>query len=433
MKAITRIQRLRECLNRETKIIGWVVNIREHKKVIFLDVEDYTGTVQVVLNKSILARMAPSVRLNPESLVSVTGIARLAAGSKSKPDIEFYGISLSVLSSSNMKISPRSARIARQAISWNNKRHLYIRHPLLKEILLFRSHLKSELRNWFLAKGFIEIDAPILTPTLLYPDTETLECRIARQPLYLSQCVGMYLEAAVHVFERVFNIGPSFRNEKSKSPRHLLEFWHVKAEIALADLDYLISFSEALVRTAIRTTLAFSENLTQITIDKEHLNLWLESKWPKFEYRDVVGELQNLGCTRRYGQSLDSCLEKHHISSSPFWVVHNPKNVEPFPYRLSPTGETLTADLFLPSGFGELLGVAEKTCDLAELDQRMLEKGIPLQDTRYAWVRELRQAGCIPHGGIGMGFERIIRWLLKLSHVRETLPFPREWHRQILV
>jgi len=279
----------------------------------------------------------------------------------------------------------------------------------------------------------VEITAPVLTPIPLYDDKSALSLDVHDERVYLTQCVGFYLESAVHAFERVYNIGPSFRGEESRSKRHLMEYWHIKAELAWVNREDLICIVEDLISY----TVSVVERQSDVIMDTLGTQLCLhglDTPYPRISYAEAVQRLHHLGMKFEFGQSMGS-KEEEALSkqfTSPFWIVGLPCSVEPFPYVIDPDDPrvTMTADLIATCGYGELLGIAEKIHCLPELDKRMQEKG-KKGDVRYEWLRDLRKNGCVPHGGFGMGLERFIRWLLDIPHVRDTIPFPRTFRRRI--
>jgi asparaginyl-tRNA synthetase len=299
-------------------------------------------------------------------------------------------------------------------------------------IIKFRYELIEIIRQWFRKEGFVEIHAPILTQLPLYDDDTLFSLNFFGQKVFLTQCVAFYLESAVHAFERVYSISPSFRAEKSKGRKHLAEFWHVKAEIAFADLEEIINFVENMLSYVIRKIWVEAKELMEILEIRTDLSILTKIPYPRITYSDALIRLRAMGIEREWGRSLTdndlSSLSK--TFDTPFWITGNPRNIEPFPYKIDPANTHIVkvADLIAPDGFGELCGVAEKIWKIHELDERMKEKGKDT-DKRYEWYRELRQFGSVPHSGFGIGIERMIRWLLRLNHVRDAIPFPRLFGR----
>lgn len=422
-------------LESEVTLWGWVQSKRAMKNVVFLDIVDSTGKIQVVLEKSNLISSGTQSTVDAliaESAVKVCGILREANGYREihASALELVGaakpFSPALRSSFDVFDEARADHLLRN-------RHLYLRNPKTKAILEFRSHMMGAIAQWFREQGFVEITAPVLTPLPLYNDGTAMSIQVHDQKVFLTQCVGYYLEAAVHAFERVYNMGPSFRGEESRSKRHLMEYWHIKAEIAFCDRNDLMTLVEELLRYV---TLYFMQNHTQIpeilgtTLCTDALN----PPFPRITYREALEILNREGADHPFGTSLGS--EEEELLSreftGPFWIVGIPRSIEPFPYVIDPQDPqlTMTADLISSRGYGELLGVAEKISDLSSLDERMTEKG-RFGQPEYEWLRELREMGCVPHGGFGMGVERLIRWLLQVPHVRDAMPFPRTFKRTI--
>ena len=279
----------------------------------------------------------------------------------------------------------------------------------------------------------MEVTAPILTPVPLYEDGSALSLHINGEKVFLTQCVGYYLESAVHAFERVYNIGPSFRGEESRSKRHLMEYWHIKAEAAFGTLEDIITLVEDVIASLTNACRACGEETTKVLGTAYSLEGCVQP-FPRMKYRDAIMYLQKKGCDISFGKGLSS-VEEEILSrdyDGPFWIVGIPRVVEPFPYVIDPDDPevTRTADLIAPRGYGELLGVAEKIVGLPMLQERMKEKG-KLDDKRYEWIRELRGFGPVPHIAFGMGVERLMRWLLNIEHVRDAIPFPRTFRRSV--
>jgi len=301
-------------------------------------------------------------------------------------------------------------------------------------ILKFRHILTRIVHQWFHENGFIEIHAPVLTPTPLYDDRTAMSLKVHGQDVFLTQCVGFYLEQAVHAFKKIYNIGPSFRAEESRSKRHLMEYWHIKAELTFVDFEDIAATVEHFIRDISEKSIREGSELARV-IGTDMCEDGLKTPFPRIDYGKAVEWLKAQGSEMEFGKSLgsdDESLLSNRFGNTPFWVVGIPRSIEPFPYVIDSADpcRTKTADLIASRGFGELLGIAEKIHELPMLDERLTEKN-KAGDARYEWLRELRQYGCVPHGGFGMGLERFIRWLLQIPHVRDTIPFHRAFGRKI--
>lgn len=433
-------------------LLGWVKARRDMGQLVFLDVCDSTGTIQVIVKGASQDASADEAAVAVLSETAVT--AGTFAIAKTVPlesavavhggvvqgpqGFELHAESLEIVGQAIKDFSPRprsnfdvlDGDLADHLI---RNRHLYLRNEKLAAILRFRHLMMGAIHGWFRQKDFIEITAPVLTPVPLYEDGTAMSLNVHDERVFLTQCVGFYLESAVHAFEKVYNMGPSFRAEETRSKRHLMEYWHIKAELAWVDLDDLIETVEDLISYAVEFSMDECGDIADI-LGKKICTHGLATPFPRISYVEAVERLHQLGMPFEFGTSMGSAEEEALSRQfvSPFWITGIPRKIEPFPYVIDKSDPrvTRTADLIATGGYGELLGVAEKTHDLSEFDERMREKG-KHGDSRYDWVRQLREFGCVPHGGFGMGFERFIRWLLDIPHVRDTIPFPRIFRRKI--
>lgn len=421
----------------QVELCGWVKARRRHNHVIFLDVCDSTGTVQGVIDKTNKDLFELARRTNQETAVRIIGT--IVDTGRCNPPKEIHVQKIEVVGSSTIDVCPyprsdidiSEPSLQEQLLS---KRYFYLRNEKIAAILKFRSTLTRIIHEWFHGNGFTEIHAPILTPTPLYDDRTPIALQVHGQNVYLTQCVGFYLEAAVHALEKIYNIGPSFRAEESRSRRHLMEYWHIKAELAFVDFEDMIATVEHFICDISEQSIREESELARI-ISTEICEDGLKTPFPRIDYGEAVEWLKTEGSDMEFGKSFGSdeeTLLSQRFGNTPFWVVGIPRSIEPFPYVIDSADpcRTKTADLIASRGFGELLGIAEKIHTLSMLDERLAEKG-KAGDARYEWLRELRQYGCVPHGGFGMGLERFIRWFLQIPHVRDTIPFHRAFGRRI--
>lgn len=415
---------------------GWLKNRRESGGIVFLDICDSTGVIQSVCEeKALHFEMFKAIRRVPlESAVTVRGVLR----EHQNRHREIQVTNFTVIAEDTLRLSPQPRKhvdIFGEAMADHllNHRHIYLRNPQVMAILRFRSSLMAFVREWFQKNRFLELDAPILTPVPLYDDETALKLDVHGESVYLTQCVGYYLEAAVHAFERVYNMGPSFRGEESRSKRHLMEYWHIKAEIAFAGLEDIIRLVEDIIQEVsnrCQNELADIPHVLGTSMCLDGLN----PPFPRIRYEDAVNRLRVRGFDIAFGKGLGS-LEESELSKdfqTPFWITGIPRIIEPFPYIIDPDDPRTTrvADLVANNGYGELLGIAEKISDPNMLAERMKEKG-RFEDERYEWIREVHASGCVPHAAFGMGLERLIRWLLNIPHVRDAIPFPRTFRRRV--
>lgn len=421
----------------QVEFYGWVKARRRHNHIVFLDVCDSTGTIQGVVNKDNEELFELAKRINQETAVKVVGVLAETGRPNPSKEIRVREIKIVGISTINVSPYPRSdidildPKLQEQLL---DKRYFYLRNEKIVAILKFRHVLTGIVHQWFHKNGFIEIHAPVLTPTPLYDDRSAMALTVHGQDIYLTQCVGFYLEQAVHAFEKIYNIGPSFRAEESRSKRHLMEYWHIKAELAFVDFEDMATTVEQFIRDVSEQSIQKGSELARI-IGTEMCEDGLKIPFPRIDYCEAVEWLKTQGSDMEFGKSMgsdDESLLSSRFGHTPFWVVGIPRSIEPFPYvvDLVDPRRTKTADLIASRGFGELLGIAEKIHTLSMLDERLAEKN-KAGDARYEWLRDLRQYGCVPHGGFGMGLERFIRWLLQIPHVRDTIPFHRAFGRRI--
>lgn len=422
-------------VDQNVTLYGWVKAKRAHGSLVFLDIADSTGAIQAVCEKGRCPDpvFVAAKNLTLESSVKVQGRLQVRAEQR-----EIVVCCLDVVSRASITVDPHvrdSIDIFDPALQEHllDRRHFYLRNEKTMAILKFRHLLMGLVHKWFRDQGYIEITAPILTAVPLYDDRSAISLTVANQSIFLTQCVGFYLEWAVHAFEKVYNIGPSFRGEESRSKRHLMEYWHIKAEMAFADFEDVVATVESLISFVSAACHEQGGDLAK-TLGRSICLDGVSTPYPRITYAEAVEFLKREGIDFQFGKSLGSDEEEllSKRFNQPFWVVGVPRTIEPFPYVIDPDDPrvTRTADLIASNGYGELLGVAEKIQDLAMLDERLAEKG-KSGNPLYEWMRDLRKFGCVPHVGFGLGVERFIRWLIDIPHVRDTIPFPRTFRRRI--
>jgi asparaginyl-tRNA synthetase len=411
-------------------VTGWIKNQRSLGSLKFIDLEDSTGQIQVVSERL-------SLSMPKGSAIKVVGTLKVQENDSSKVEIIAETIELiQAFLLDTISPLPRSDTASLELTGIDNllsNRHLYICNDRAQTILRFRHKFFRTMHSWFDKQGFIEINAPILTEALLYKESTAFSVDYFGTPVFLTQCVGFYLEACILAFEKVYNFGPSFRAEPSHGRRHLAEYYHIKAEIAHVNLRNLMDFVQNLISEVCSEIIEVAGDELE-KLNAPLLTFDLTPPYPEIAYKEAIKILNRRGFEIQVGQSLPPEAEESlsYDFDKPFFIVGLPSAVEPFPYVIDPNDSelTLTADLHAPGGFGEILGIAEKIYRRSDLENRALERKLSKeQRKRLEWYFNLRDAGCVPHGGIGMGVERTIRWLLGLTHVRDAIPFPRLFNR----
>ena len=414
----------------------WLAAKQRHGGILFLTLHDSSGNIQAVAEKENIDPKAfdELKRVPLESGVVVYGTLITAPND----GVEIQLQKLEVVGSATQQFCPQprsdidifSPSLTNHLLT---NRHVYLRNQKVIAIMQFRDALTHHMRQWFHENRFCAFDAPILTPVPLYDDGSALNIDVHGEHVFLTQCVGYYLEAGVHALERVYNMGPSFRGEESRSKRHLMEYWHIKAEAAWGNIEDVIAMIEEIFDYLTKACREEGEKAAAI-LGTSYCQDGLLGPFSRISYREAVAVLNEMGHPFSFGTSLSS-QEEEILSkrfTGPFWITGIPHSIEPFPYCIHPDDPEVTqvADLIASNGFGELLGVAEKIYRLDELDRRMMDKN-KLGNPRYEFIREIHASGCVPHIAFGMGLERLIRWMLNIPHVRDAVAFPRIFKRSI--
>ncbi len=425
MLSHTPIRKLSENVDKPVTIHGWLMNARGTGNVRFLVVRDGSGIAQCVVEHQHVGdeTFARAEHIGQESALIISGTVR--AEPRSPGGVELAVSDLAVISESlDFPITPKSHGIDFLL----SNRHLWIRSRRQLSILRVRDEVVRAIRDFFFERDFINIDSPILTGaigesagTLFATDYFDLG------KAYLSQTGQLYLEAAIYSFEKVFCFGPTFRAEKSKTRRHLTEFWMVEAEEAFYDNEDNIRLQEEFVTYIVGRVLEHrAEDLARLERDPKPL----EKVTPPFErisYDEAIKLLKDKGRPAVWGEDLTGEDETVLTSlfAKPVFVVNYPKKAKAFYMKAHPEREDLVlcADLLAPEGYGEIIGGSQREDDYDRLLLRIREEGLP--EEAYEWYLELRKYGSVVHSGFGLGVERTVAWICGLEHLREAIPFPR--------
>jgi asparaginyl-tRNA synthetase len=419
------IENAGEFEGKEMTIKGWLYNKRSSGKIHFLILRDGTGLMQAVLIKKEVPEDLFNLydKLTQESSLIVTGTVR-------KDDRAPGGYELTIKNIEVVQIAdeyPITKKEHGTDFLMNN-RHLWLRSQKQFHILKVRNEMIFAIRQFFYERGFVLIDTPILTgaigetaSTLFSTDYYDLG------KAYLAQTGQLYLEAAIMSHRNVFCFGPTFRAEKSKTRRHLSEFWMIEAEMAFCDLDCDLELQEDMVVYLVRHVLdKCMENLVALERKIEPLKK-IKKPFVHMPYDDAIKLLQEKGSSIKWGDDLgaedETIISEHY--DRPVFVINYPKKAKAFYMKENPANpETvLCADLLGPEGYGEIIGGSQREDDYDKLLSRIREQGLP--EEAYGWYLDLRRYGSVPHSGFGLGFERTAAWICGLTHIRETIPFPR--------
>jgi asparaginyl-tRNA synthetase len=413
----------------EVTIKGWLHNRRSSGKIHFLILRDGTGFIQAVMSKAAVGDelFKAADHLSQETSVIVTGTARADKRAPSGYEIDVKHLEI-VGESHDYPITPKEHGVDYLL----DRRHLWIRSERQQAILRVRHEVIDAVRDFFNSRGFILTDSPIFTPaacegtTTLFP-VEYFE----DQKAYLTQSGQLYVEATAMALGKVYSFGPTFRAEKSKTRRHLTEFWMVEPEVAYANLDDVMSLAEDLIVSVVARVLdKRRRELTVLERDLTKLES-VQKPFPRLSYDDAVKLLQTKGLPIQWGGDFGGPDETtlSEQNDRPVMVHRYPAAVKAFYMKPDPERPELAlgVDVLAPEGYGEIIGGGERLADLDLLLQRIKEHDLPQES--FEWYLDLRRYGTVPHGGFGMGIERVVSWICKLEHVRETIPYPRMLYR----
>jgi asparaginyl-tRNA synthetase len=424
------IEDLKHHLGEQVTLRGWLYNRRSSGKVHFLLIRDGTGLCQCVASKADLGdeSFAAADHLGQESSLEVTGIAR--EDKRAPGGIELTLKTFRILSpASDYPITPKEHGVAFLL----DLRHLWVRSARQHAVLRIRSEIEAAARDFFHDRGFVLFDAPILTPTSCEGTTNLFEIDyFGERKAYLTQSGQLYAEAGALAFGKVYCFGPTFRAEKSKTRRHLTEFWMVEPEVAFFTLDDDMKLAEEFVSSIVARVLERRrEELKVLERDLAPLEKAAAAPYPRITYDEALARLKSRGFEVRWGDDLGGD-EETALSSEfdrPVMVHRYPAECKAFYMKRDPARPevALCVDILAPEGYGEIIGGGQREDDYETLKARILEHGLPLEP--FNWYLDLRRYGSVPHAGFGMGIERAVSWICGLHHVREAIPFPRMMER----
>ena len=410
-------------------IKGWLHNRRSSGKIHFLTLRDGSGFIQAVMSKAAVGDevFKAADHLSQETSVIVTGAAR--ADKRAPSGYEIDVATLEVLGASHdYPITPKEHGVDYLL----DRRHLWIRSERQQAILRVRHEIINAVRDFFNNRGFILADTPIFTPAACEGTTTLFPAQYFDETTaYLTQSGQLYNEANAMALGRTYCFGPTFRAEKSKTRRHLTEFWMVEPEVAFAELNDVMDLAEDLIVSVVGRVLEKRRReLTVLERDISKLES-VQKPFPRISYDDAVASLQARGLPITWGGDFggtdETLLSEQY--DRPVMVHRYPSAVKAFYMKPDPARPdvALGVDILAPEGYGEIVGGGERLADLDLLLQRIKEHDLPQE--AFEWYVDLRRYGTVPHGGFGMGIERVVAWICKLEHVRETIPDPRMLYR----
>jgi len=412
----------------EVTLRGWLYGRRSSGKLHFLQLRDGTGTIQCVV---FVKDVAPEVfecagHVTQESSIEVTGTIRADARSPLGFELGVSDVRI-VSEASEYPITPKEHGPAFLL----DHRHLWLRSSRQHAIMRVRASVVRACRDYFDTRGFTLIDAPIFTPAACEGTTTLFEVGYFDDKAYLTQSGQLYMEAGAMAFGKVYCFGPTFRAEKSKTRRHLTEFWMIEPEVAYADLDDDMDLAEDFLVEVVARVVA--ERQAELAVLERDTTLLakVQKPFPRITYEDAIARLTAAGKPVSFGDDLGA--DEETVLSQQFdrpVLVHRyPAASKAFYMKTDPTDARLAlcVDVLAPEGYGEIIGGGQREDDLETLEGRIRAHGLP--EEAFGWYLDLRRYGSVPHAGFGMGIERMVAWLCGLHHVRETIPFPRMLER----
>ena len=408
---------------------GWLHHRRSSGKIHFLTVRDGTGFIQAVMSKAAVGEetFLQAGHIGQETAIVVDGEVRADSRAPGGHELDVTGLRIAG-QSRDYPITPKEHGIDFLL----DRRHLWIRSERQHAILRIRHTVINATRDFFNGQGFILADTPIFTPAACEGTTTLFSVPyFDHATAFLTQSGQLYNEANAMAFGRVYCFGPTFRAEKSKTRRHLTEFWMVEPEMAYATLDDAIDLAEALITSVVTQTLATrGRELDTLERDREPLER-IRTPFPRITYDEAVRILRDNGRPFEYGGDFggpDETLLAEQFDR-PVAVHRYPAATKAFYMKPDPVRAelSLSVDILAPEGYGEIVGGGQRLDDLDLLLQRIIEHDLPRE--AFEWYLDLRRYGNVPHAGFGMGIERVVAWICGLEHVRETIPYPRMLYR----
>ena len=437
MSPVTTIAEIGKHEGQTVTLRGWLYNLRESGKLLFPQFRDGSGVIQGVVPKNaVTPEVFEAVKtLTQESSVIVEGKVRADKRAPGGYELDVANVQVvqRVPEADPYPITPKEHGTE----FLMEHRHLWVRSQRQASILRVRAEIVKAVRDFFDERGFTLTDPPILTPAACEGTSTLFPVDYFDEQAYLTQSGQLYIEATAMALGKVYSFGPTFRAEKSKTRRHLTEFWMVEPEVAYAELDDLMDLAEGLISFVVKRCVERRRpDLQAIGRDISKLEN-IEAPFPRISYDDAVKNLQEghakgaLETRFEWGGDLGSPDETYLSAQfdKPVMVHRYPAKIKAFYMEPDPQRPELAlcVDVLAPEGYGEIIGGSQRMASHELLLQRIHEHGLP--EEAFKWYLDLRKFGSVPHGGFGMGIERAVAWICGLEHVRETIPFPRMLYR----
>ncbi|NYF24531.1 asparagine--tRNA ligase [Sporosarcina sp. JAI121] len=411
------------------RIGGWLANKRSSGKIAFLQLRDGSGFVQGVVVKEVVGEdiFAKAKSITQESSLYIT--AEVTVDERSTFGFELQVKDIEVIQEAvDYPITPKEHGTE----FLMDHRHLWLRSRKQHAVMKIRDEIIRATYEFFHMNGFVKVDPPILTGSSPEGTSELFQTKYFDEDAYLSQSGQLYMEAAAMALGKVFSFGPTFRAEKSKTRRHLIEFWMIEPEMAFVEFDESLEVQEQYVTHVVQSVLQNCPiELERLGRDLSKLEK-IQAPFPRISYDDAIKFLNDNGFDditwgEDFGAPHETAIAENY--DMPVFITHYPIGIKPFYMQPHPERDdvVLCADLIAPEGYGEIIGGSERVHDYELMKQRIKEHN--LDESAYEWYLDLSKYGAVPHSGFGLGLERTVAWISGVEHVRETIPFPRLLNR----
>jgi len=407
---------------------GWIYRERGSNAIKFLVLRDSTNLIQCVLPRKQFEKQWYEIdKLQIEASVQIEG--SIKADKRAPTGFEIQVDKIEIIGKSDK--FPITKDLNEELLG--DRRHLWIRSRKMTSIMKIRSTVLGALHDYFRSKGFYEFQSPIIIPGGAEEGPNLFEVNYFGKKLYLTQTWQLYAEAAMYGLEKIYTVAPSFRAEKSKTSRHLTEYWHTEMEVAWADLNQLLDHAEDMIKHVV--SIVLKKNMKELEIldrDIKKLEPTIKKKFPRLTYDQVLKILkEKKKMNVPWGKDLRTIEEEKFMElyDTPVLVTHYPKEVMAF-YKPKDKDNPKTArcfDMLAPEANGELIGGSERDTNIEELKKSLIKKGEKLEDYKYYF--EINKYGAIPHGGYGLGTERLVKWICGLDTIKDAIAFPRTMTR----
>ena len=419
------IRQVSDLVDENVRIKGWVTHIRPSGKLVFFEVRDGSGKIQCVVFKRDVAEDVFKItkNLTIETSIIVEGVIRRDNRSKIGYEVSVSNVEIIHQPDEEYPISTKEHGVA----FLHEKRHLWLRSSKQEAIQKIRSNVIKLSREYLDSQGFICFDAPIFTPVSCEGTTSVFKTKYFNTNVYLTQSGQLYNEAGALAYGKVYSFGPTFRAEKSKTRRHLTEFWMIEPEAAFFDLEMIMDLSQNFVAYVIKNIVDL--NRFEIEILERDISMLenISIPFPHITYDEAIDILHKNGTNIQWGE--DFGAEHETIISNNFdqpVLIHRyPESCKAFYMKNDPERSevVLCCDMLAPEGYGEIIGGGQREDDYNILRDKIIKNELNVE--HFTWYLDLRKYGSVPHAGFGLGIERLIAWICGLKHVRETIPFPR--------